>query len=64
MGYSCVMLYRYISIPYRYDAAGFPLLILGLEQLVSLLAAFETVGVSDHTESVLPRTPRTMPLVL
>lgn len=57
------MLYRYISIPARYDTAGFPPPILDSGPQISLLAALETVGVSDHTEPVLPRTLRPMTLL-
>lgn len=59
-----VMLYRYISIRGRYDTAGFSLPTLGPGEQKPLIAASETIAVSDHTESVLRGTAQRMTLVL
>jgi len=58
-----VMLYRYISIRGRYDTAGFSLPTLGPGEQKPLIAASETIAVSDHTKSVLRGTAQRMTLV-
>jgi hypothetical protein len=58
------MLYRYISIRGRYDTAGFSLPTLGpTGEQKPLIAASETIAVSDHTKSVLRGTAQRMTLV-
>ena len=57
------MLYRYISIRGRYDTAGFSLPTLGPGEQKPLIAASETIAVSDHTKSVLRGTAQRMTLV-